>query len=49
MNPEEQNMTLEVVCSILFCNIDYNLLDPENLLIVKVVNQLELVEKCLTR
>lgn len=49
MNTEEQNAVLDLVTTLLFRNFDYNLIDSEKLLIVKVLNQFELIEQYLYR
>lgn len=49
MTAEEQSALLDLMSALLFRNFDYHLLDPEKLLLAKVLNQFELIEKCLTR
>lgn len=49
MRADEQSVVLDLVSTLLFRNFDYNLLDPEKLLLVKVLNQFELTEQSLTR
>lgn len=49
MNTEEQNTLLGLVLTLLFQNFDYNLIDPDKLLIINLLNQFEGIEQCLSR
>lgn len=49
MNTEEQNTLLGLVLTLLFQNFDYNLIDPDKLLIINLLNQFEGIEQCLYR